>query len=588
MKRSRWVPLVLALLITASLPVPSAEPSTVRRISLSAIRNLVFTPESQHAFITGGTGNDELFEVDRDARVVRRKEGLGGAGDMIFEGGSIYLALEDEGAIVELERSTLKEIARYETDPYAKLGWISKAGDDIYFTYKCWGGDYPGVAAVNLATGIVRDTSIPADPYCVDHEAVGSDSQLLVWGGRAIQLYALDPVVPVLLREREVSYFHDGVTDGRFLYLLTTRLLEKIDIQTLETVAQESLPEGGTTLSLTPDGRDLAVVGPAFGEVRVFRTASLEQIRRFGAGFNPGTEVAVFEGARKLMYASNYYDATARVGTLFDLEEVAATRRMELDPSAGAGYVAWASGSPARPRWENIYLEAPGGKISRLRTPGAEAFPGAIDEGKLIHQQVNGRRSDLYLYDIGTRKTDRLPAAINSRAWEWRPSMSGRWVLFSRMPKGGVGRIVLFDNKTNKSKVLYRAPGRRVIPLADQVNGNHAVWTVCSRVCSVFRHDIARRQTKRLPNRWPLQFSATVDKDGTMYYAKAGRGCGNHAGIVRHETGEEPRLIFNAYEGYDIDRVHLEPGSNPRRVYFTRYYCNDIPLDTDILFFEDP
>jgi hypothetical protein len=219
---------------------------------------------------------------------------------------------------------------------------------------------------------------------------------------------------------------------------------------------------------------------------------------------------------------------------------------------------------------------------------GTQGFSGGIDatSGRLIYQQVKGHQSDLKFFTGGVRRNP--PVGVNTPAWEYRPSISGAWILFGRLKASTHRRkIILFDLFSQQLIVLADRPaGPRNSPSATpgQVNGNFAVWSQCTATaCNVWEYDIATATKTRLPNATPghYNYAPSVDTTGTVYFAHGGRTCGG-ARIEKHPLGGAASTIWPLRARRDVTSSSFAThfGFNPPSLLFARYNCmtgsNDI------------
>jgi len=158
---------------------------------------------------------------------------------------------------------------------------------------------------------------------------------------------------------------------------------------------------------------------------------------------------------------------------------------------------------------------------------------------------------------------------VNTSRWEANPSMSGDYVLFSRETArrtGFVDRLVLHQISTGHEQVLRELfSDYQHGPFIDvgQVNGDYAVWDVCSRSagCNVFRHQISTDHTQMLPDR-QQEYASSVAADGTVFFMRAAPGCGRKARLMRF-TGGTGELVESlarnrdTFSTFAIDATHL-------------------------------
>ncbi|HJS69505.1 MAG TPA: hypothetical protein VJ744_01780 [Gaiellaceae bacterium] len=110
-----------------------------------------------------------------------------------------------------------------------------------------------------------------------------------------------------------------------------------------------------------------------------------------------------------------------------------------------------------------------------------------------------------------------------------------------------------------------------------QVSGNYAVWyrcTVSNRRCNVRMHDIAAATTTVIPNPGRQQYSASVTSDGTVYFIRSGRGCGNSVQVVRRPLGGPSNVVAAVGAGRDVQSIYaLQHVDGTTTVYFDRIRC---------------
>jgi hypothetical protein len=181
---------------------------------------------------------------------------------------------------------------------------------------------------------------------------------------------------------------------------------------------------------------------------------------------------------------------------------------------------------------------------------------------------------------------------VNTPAWEYRPSVSGAWILFGRLKTSTHRRkIILFDLFSQKVILLADRPaGPPTHPSATpgQVNGNFAVWSQCTATaCNVWGYDIATATKTRLPNAMPghYNYAPSVDTAGTVYFAHGGRTCGG-AKIEKLPLGGAASIIW-ALRTRDVTSSSFAThfGSISALV-FARYNCKT--GSNDVYYIESP
>ena len=263
----------------------------------------------------------------------------------------------------------------------------------------------------------------------------------------------------------------------------------------------------------------------------------------------------------------------------------------QIQPAASGDTVAWSQWLQGRGYDE--YLRVGQGPILRI---GARAGRDGIDGGgtgggisgtTLAYARVIDRkmppRSQIGFYDIATHTYSSPPAGWNpGRAYgftDWRPSISGRFVLFGRSIIGGVQSIddVELGNRTTGT-LTQLASGANVVP--GQVNGNYAVWTTCdqnpSGPCNVYRYDIAAKTTTLIPNTFSggaFQYSPSVSRTGTVYFIHSGHGCGASAALARQQLGGSDTVLVGFRNGVDVSSTYVDDTGATPTVYYSQSSC---------------
>src|SRR3954453_18938156 len=252
-------------------------------------------------------------------------------------------------------------------------------------------------------------------------------------------------------------------------------------------------------------------------------------------------------------------------------QQLLGSPNLEILPSANDTMLAWSQNSRKHPRFFNEYVKPlAGGKPKRLNAEGSRGFNGGFDGSKLVFQQVSHQgQSDLVIYDTATKHLETTPSGVNTNRWEAAPTMSGDYLLFSRETarrKGFVDRLLLPQTSTGHEQVLRKLFSEyRRGPFIDpgQVNGDYAVWDVCSRSagCNVFRFQISTDQTLMVPDR-QQEYASSVAADGTVFFMRAAPGCGRKARLMRFSgsTGELVESLArnrDTFSTFALDGSHL-------------------------------
>lgn len=211
----------------------------------------------------------------------------------------------------------------------------------------------------------------------------------------------------------------------------------------------------------------------------------------------------------------------------------------------------------------------------RVNPPGTFAQTGGIVGDRLTLQLVRRSQSDLAVVDLKTRRPSPLRGAINTPQWEWRPSASGRWLLFGRIDYSrNAYLIVLADTYTGVVRVLDRVAGHAAYAAPGQVNGNWAVWTSCpDNKCRVARYDIDRSSTAYVPNAHGDvdQFGASVTRSGVVYFG-ADRGWCEKVRLMKWD-GAISTTVAPLPRGSAFQYSFVADAGRARDVYYDQVAC---------------
>ena len=220
----------------------------------------------------------------------------------------------------------------------------------------------------------------------------------------------------------------------------------------------------------------------------------------------------------------------------------------EVGPSASDGYLVWSADSEARPNRTNSYVMATGGDPVRINPAGTQSYEAAIDGTTVVYQEASSDGADIWFYDVLTEERTPAPSGVNTAGWEFRPTLSGNWLLYTRFSfKDSVRRVVLFNLMTDLRIVLREVPIRRRYLVSDQVNGDWATFESCRFTrarysnCQVFRFQISTEELVKVPNPGVQQYGGGVSADGTVYLVRTRNRdhwvCGSHTKLVRMDGG---------------------------------------------------
>jgi hypothetical protein len=261
---------------------------------------------------------------------------------------------------------------------------------------------------------------------------------------------------------------------------------------------------------------------------------------------------------------------------------VKATSAFEQAPGTGGGtYFAWTRGSRTR----LLIQSGPGQPAFHVNGSRTRAWSGSIDGTTFVYQLARGGgNSDIRLMDVVSHAKS-APAGINTRRWEWHPTISGNWILFGRSAfDRNRSRVLLHNTSTGQTITLADVQGKSIRVDPGQVSGDYAVWDRCAHVCNVFRYQISTGQTTRIPNTitGQLQYDPSVTDTGTVYFVHSGDGCGRHVKLIEWVSGQPLNVLVEFRPGRDVfSTTQTTPDQvTGTDVYYDKYTCRT--ADSDI------
>lgn len=259
---------------------------------------------------------------------------------------------------------------------------------------------------------------------------------------------------------------------------------------------------------------------------------------------------------------------------------VLVTPSQEEGAAASGNYLVW--DQAAQLGSDTLVYVRHGGTTRMVNAAGTQGYSGGIDGTRIVYMQLEHGQSNLMLYNAASHVRSDLPAGFNTSQWEYRPSISGQWILFGRdsLPNHRHQDVILRNRITGQQVILasVNSTQNRVAVVPGQVNGNWAVWYRCTELrCSIYRRDIAAGITKKLINTFATgryEFAPSVAKDGTAYFMHESQGCGHNAILAKHPVGQAATTLVHFKPGYDV--LDTSATANPTSgtdVYFTKYRC---------------
>lgn len=257
---------------------------------------------------------------------------------------------------------------------------------------------------------------------------------------------------------------------------------------------------------------------------------------------------------------------------------VVATRHHETHGHGSATHIAWSRAPARRPARVSAFVKRRGESSVRVNPKGTLGFAGDIDGNLMIYQQVRRGQSDIKVFNLRRRARRKAPSPINTRKWEWKPSLSGRRILFGRLnkrPGPDVEKIMLYDSVSERMLTLARRwTPTEAVP--GQVNGDWVTYYLCPGkfACRTFRYNAATRKKEKFPSENGPVYAPSVLEDGTAYFVRSAPRCGVGVRLIERTVEGVEREIFRLDRGWDISTTSafIGPDGNPK-VYFDLTNC---------------
>jgi hypothetical protein len=259
----------------------------------------------------------------------------------------------------------------------------------------------------------------------------------------------------------------------------------------------------------------------------------------------------------------------------------------EFQPAHSGAYFGWEQNSKANLDHYDVFVHRAGGKRRKVNAPKTQAAMGGIDGNILVYQQFWGTRtSDIRFLNLRTGKRYAPRVFVNTRLWEYWPSISGDWLLFGRRTiAGDKRRIILYNRARDAVRLLDITSSTSTFLAPGQVNGNWAVWHRCKppTKCDVYRYNIALRATRKIPNPTDKsQYAASVTRDGTVFFARGRRTCGRGVQLMRYRDGR-PRALHRLKRGRDVGDTYASlTASGEVQLFFEQNRCGRLASGSDI------
>jgi Divergent InlB B-repeat domain len=262
----------------------------------------------------------------------------------------------------------------------------------------------------------------------------------------------------------------------------------------------------------------------------------------------------------------------------------------EYQPVRGEGFLAWEQNSRRAPDRYDVYARRDGRRRFKVNATGTEAANGAIYRSTLVYQQYRGTKSDIFFYNLTTKRRHRASSRINTRKWEYWPSLSRKWLLFGRLRRDGSRRIVLHNRQSGRSRTLAKSERRSAFLEPGQVNGGWAVWSRCDAAgeCNIWLYDIERSRKTMVPNPGASQRAPSVSPEGTVYFVRSGRRCRSSTKVMRRARAGKTKLLARIPSGRTVNDTYAFAATlGLSKVFYDHQACGRA-LSSDVSRLRDP
>jgi hypothetical protein len=254
---------------------------------------------------------------------------------------------------------------------------------------------------------------------------------------------------------------------------------------------------------------------------------------------------------------------------------------VELYPAAVAGYVAWEQNSVRSPNHFDVFAQPRSGglrwKVNAPRTFGFGSSPVSGTQA-IIYQQAAGSASDLYQYNLSSKRRVKLPAKVNTAAWEYSGTASSSNIAFMRLTP--TARVLWLYNRSTRrtTQIASIKPKCGSCLRPTWVGASHLLYQTCSAKtfgCQIrlWTKGVATRVVPNADGSPYSQYGGSMNEaTGDVYYIRTTTWCGLFTEIRRWNiAGGSFTTIYDFPEGTDANSVSLAPDELT-------------PSDTDLLF----
>jgi hypothetical protein len=262
---------------------------------------------------------------------------------------------------------------------------------------------------------------------------------------------------------------------------------------------------------------------------------------------------------------------------LLDTIPVLTSNADEWAPSSQGRWFTWTQASHAHPNQPDVFAHHEPGVTFRVNARGTNAEGSAVDGHTLVYYDwKTNYTGDIRKLDLQTHRRSNFPAEVSTKWDEYAPSISGRWLLFTRyMIPTRTTKVMLYKIGGHELRTLGSQRGRHSFVYSGQVNGDYATWgRVRPGGGDVYLYRISTKINTTIPRVAFLQYDPAVARDGTVYYGESGDGCGVAVSLVRYTLGGVATVLHDFPAGTDFAYTSVaERTDGSLEVYFSPVNC---------------
>jgi hypothetical protein len=264
--------------------------------------------------------------------------------------------------------------------------------------------------------------------------------------------------------------------------------------------------------------------------------------------------------------------------------------KRDVYPAATPGetFLGFSRNATGQPNHFDVYVKEPSLPAVKVN-PRGQGFSGGFDGSTFVYQSLYRGRSNLRLYNAASGQFLPNPSAnVNTDLWEWRPTISGPYLLFSRFNPDAAGitdRIVLANRTTDKITVVDKQErNKHRFLISGQVNGNWVVWeshVAQTQKLNVRVYRISNGARQILPlRRGRVQYAPSVNDAGDVFYVRSKPGCGKAVVIRQHPRGAADSVVTTVPAGLDVFKTYaVDQAGGAVTIYYDVFNCATGAID---------